>query len=128
VGLVNRGIHEGGIYSTRRFDLSRTVGRPKNLQILWHIQDPNKYGGAILKGKWEPNLTPGFLPGSIRNPLHPSGNSIGYALQFAHIFGAGSVTLIGFTGTRSGGYDWGEVNPSRSGSGARSTPPGRSRR
>jgi hypothetical protein len=113
VGLINRGIKDGGVYSTRRFDLSRTVGRPKNIQVPWHIQDPNKHGGAILHGKWEPNLTPGFLPDSVRKPLHPSGNSLGYALQFANIFGASKVTLLGFSGVISGNYDWGDVNPAK---------------
>lgn len=113
MGLINRGIHEGGVYSTRRFLLSRTVGRPKNVQVPWQIQNPNKHGGARVKGRWEPNLTPGFLPSSIRTNLHPSGNSLGYALQFANIFGASSVTLVGFTGAVSGGYDWGDVNPAK---------------
>jgi hypothetical protein len=114
VGLINAGVFNAGVYSTKRWDMSRLVGRPKDIRVQWKIESPNKLGGRRGSGgQWEPNMLPGFLPKRHSDAFHPSGNSAGYAVQWANIFGAKSVTMLGMTGALVGGYDWGDINPAK---------------
>lgn len=54
---------------------------------------------------------PYYVPKKLSEPLYPVGNSLGYAIQVAHLMGASEILALGFTLVSGTGYEHGELNP-----------------
>jgi len=75
-----------------------TIGKPKGLR-------------HCIDGKQRLGIVPPYMPESLREPLHPGGNSLCYALQIATLMGAGTIYLMGFTLLSGSRYFFGGKNP-----------------
>jgi hypothetical protein len=57
-------------------------------------------------------ISPPFMPKSITDEYHPTGNSIGYTIQTAHLMGSEEIYLLGFTLKAGSAYFFGtNMNP-----------------
>ena len=54
---------------------------------------------------------PPYIPESIRKPFHPSGNSVCYTIQLAHLMGCDPIYLLGFTLQTGSAYFFGRDHP-----------------
>lgn len=62
-------------------------------------------------GMFRPPLVQPFMPKSIRDAYHPSGNSLCYMIQTAHLMGCDPIYCVGFTLQTGTGYFFGRKNP-----------------
>jgi len=111
VCLVSRGIFKAGHYSSHSSRLLRLVGQPRCVSIAEFSIKPVSRSGRRIGNEWHNTVMPPYLPQKATDEFHPSGNSLGYALQWAHLMEADPIYLIGFTLQSGSGYDWGPNNP-----------------
>lgn len=101
--------HEGifgakGYYSRKSPNVARVVGRDFGPRIVrFAIQIPKRGQRDKETGVFRRTMEPPFLVDELK-PFHYSGNSCGYALQWAHLMGASEVYLMGFTMKNYSGY------------------------
>lgn len=62
-------------------------------------------------GVWHRNIHPPYLPDKITDSYHPSGNSLCYAIQTAHLMGCNPIYALAFTLKSGSGYFHGLSNP-----------------
>ncbi len=70
--------------------------------------------GAVKRlknGHMRNAIVPPYLPKRITDPYHPTGNSVGYMMQTAHLMGCDPIYLLGFTLASGSGYFFGRDNP-----------------
>lgn len=88
----------------------RTVGQRK-----WPINEiviqRTRGGVRDQKGRWRPTWIEPYLPEKITDPYHPSGNSLCYMIQTAHLMGCDPIYALGFTLETGGRYFFGDRNP-----------------
>lgn len=112
VVVANKSIFGGGPYSVAGATQLRMVGQRKwpscDITIERH-----KPGGKRdpRTGIFKPPHTAPFLPKRIRDPYHPSGNSLCFMIQTAHLMGCSPIYCLGFTLATGTGYFFGSDNP-----------------
>ncbi len=62
-------------------------------------------------GRKVPEAPPPYIPKSLKEPLHPGGNSLCYGIQIAHLMGADEIVALGFTLRSNTPYEHGKLNP-----------------
>ncbi len=83
-----------------------------NAHQMCEIGITRKRGGTRGRdGLWRPSHMDPYLPESFKDDYHPGGNSLCYMIQTAHLLGAESVVLLGFTLKNGTGYHFGLTNP-----------------
>ena len=103
--LATQGIFGGGsYYSAKSPNVARFVGGEVPLKVFFKIKmsqggyrDPNT--GFFHRPMAEP-----YLCSDPTQPFYFGGNSLCYALQWAHIMGASMALLMGFTLKSGSGY------------------------
>lgn len=110
VTLVSQGVFGGGTYSTRGRAFATLIGRRKPWICDFKIKMP-RGGQRDSKGIFRNAMDAPFLPKTYQQPFHAGGNSVCYAIQHAHLWGADPVYLLGFTLENGTPYEWGKVNP-----------------
>lgn len=110
IALVNRGIFGGGIYSVARKAHYKRVGGPPRTILELGIR-PLKGPKRNRKGQIEYAVEPPFIPRSLREDLHPGGNSLCFAIQVAHLMGADPIYAVGFTLQNGSNYFFSRTNP-----------------
>jgi hypothetical protein len=108
--VVNKGIFGGGVYSTAHGRRLRMVGRGERQMAEITIQ-PLRRGVRTQNGKWKLNSVPPYLPKSVTDQFHPSGNSLCFAIQLAHVMDCNPIYAVGFTLQTGLGYFFGRTNP-----------------
>jgi len=111
--FVNRGIFGGGIYSTRAARFLKELGRSSRTMVEFGIA-PRHGGDSVLVGgrlEFRPSTPDPFLPTSFAEAFHPTGNSLGYMVQVAHLLGADPIYVLGFTLQPRGAYFFGREHP-----------------
>lgn len=98
---------------------ARAIGVPPRQMRLYRIKHPGNCSrvhqlpdGQIVA--W-PEMHEGFVPTSFDEPFHPSGNSLCYMTQVAHILGAERIYALGFTLQNGSPYFCGREHPLRGG-------------
>jgi len=100
----------GGVYSVAGGKLARMVG--KKLWPVAEIEVMRSRGGVRGKdGIFRAGWVDPFMPKKLTEPFHPSGNSVCYMIQLAHLMGANPIHLLGFTLQNGLGYQHGRTNP-----------------
>lgn len=72
--------------------------------------EPRRVEISILHSSASQTVPP-FLPASLREDLYPGGNSLCYAVQLAHLMGAGRIVAVGFTMQSGSRYQHEGGNP-----------------
>lgn len=112
VVVANKAIFGGGPYSVAGSTQLRMVGKKK-----WPVSEISI--GTPTSKSWRDKKTgamrnagePHYLPKSFKEKYHPTGNSVGYMIQTAHLMGADPIYLLGFTLQSKSGYFFGVENP-----------------
>jgi hypothetical protein len=100
----------GGTYSTRGRAFATMIGRRKPWICNFTISMPSG-GRRDSRGLFRNAMEPPYLPESYQKPFHAGGNSVCYAIQHAHLWGADPIFLLGFTLENGTGYEFGRTNP-----------------
>lgn len=110
VVIASRHIFGGGPYSVAGSAQLRIVGNKRwpISQISIARKGPTK---RLKNGHMRNAITPPYLPDRITDPYHPTGNSVGYMIQTAHLMGCDPIYLLGFTLDSGTGYFFGRDNP-----------------
>ncbi len=66
---------------------------------------------ASRGGRTRRAIVPPYMPEHLGKPLHPGGNSACFSIQIAHLMGAESIYLLGFTLQNGSRYFFGQRNP-----------------
>lgn len=111
VVLGNAGIWDGGPYSKKSAHRGiKLVGRNYKFSMaMWRVK-PSRGGARQGRNFVRPMQAP-FLPVNTLDPFHFGGNSVCYAIQWAHLMGADPIYLLGFTLQAGSPYEWGSKNP-----------------
>jgi len=107
---MNESIFGGGVFSMRGGKMLRQVGSRLIEPYLIRIAKPK---GTVLfpDGVRRNGVSEPYMPETLSEPFHPTGNSIGYTMQLAHLMGAGRILLHAFTLRNGSRYDFGDLNP-----------------
>jgi len=108
--VVNKGIFGGGPYSTAHSHKMKMVGQRKIHPLEIKIRP---FAGIQRKGKkYGIRPYPFYVPNSAAEMFHPSGNSLCFATQLAHVMGCSQIYAVGFTLQSGSKYFWGDnINP-----------------
>lgn len=113
VALVNEAIlsSSGSPYGKRSENLAvRMLGKQRSQSICTYRIE--RIRGGQRRGRvWAPNYPPPRLPKTYAEAFHPTGNSMAYCLQHAHLMGAKEIYLMGFTLRPGSAYEFGRFNP-----------------
>jgi hypothetical protein len=109
VVVANTHIFGGGPYSVAGGKMAREVGKPQ--RTLAEIAIARRKGGVKIGKTFRPGMVQPFMPKKITEPYHPSGNSVCYMIQTAHLMGCDPIYLLGFTLQSGTPYHFGKVNP-----------------
>jgi hypothetical protein len=110
VVLVNRPIFGGGPYSTTHSRLLKMVGSGERRII--EIEIARAKGKIRLPSGVIRNCAPEpYMPKRLTELFHPSGNSVCYTIQLAHLMGCNPIYLLGFTLQSGTPYFFGRQNP-----------------
>jgi hypothetical protein len=107
VVVANKGVFGDGVFSMRGGAVSRMVGTKKIDPVLIQVAKPAgtvEYPDKVRRF----GISPPFMPKSITEPYHPSGNSLCYGIQTAHLMGAETIYALGFTLQSGSAYFWGD--------------------
>lgn len=110
VVVIHDKLFGGGPYSTKGSRMMRMVGKGFRPTTEISIERPPR-GHTGKDRVYRPGWTKPFLPKRITDPFHPSGNSLCYMLQLAHLMGCNPIYLLGFTLTSGSPYFFGATNP-----------------
>lgn len=85
----------------------------KGQMRLFEIEIERKKGKSkrMKNGVMKNDVTPGYMPKSLTDKLHPGGNSLCYQIQIAHLMGCDPIYALGFTLQSGTGYFFGLSNP-----------------
>lgn len=98
------------MFSVARGKHLRRVGDGK--RVLTEIGIKQLKGAVRTRsGKISYAIEPPYLPTSLRQDLHPGGNSLCFAIQIAALMGASPIYAVGFTLQNGLGYFHGRTNP-----------------
>jgi hypothetical protein len=90
--------------------MARQVGS-KRIQP-YHITIARPKGTVLGEdGVRRNGVSPPYMPKLITDEYHPTGNSVGYTIQTAHLMGSEEIYLLGFTLKSGGRYFFGDKNP-----------------
>lgn len=108
-------IHGSSPYrSTHDRLVAKALGLPTRTVVPFRIKPPGKCSRVQkIDGRkvfW-PEMADPFLPGSFNDRYHPSGNSLCYMVQTAHLLGADPIYALGFTLQAGSTYFFGRENP-----------------
>jgi len=111
VVVANAGIFGGGVFSMKGEAIARQVGQ-KRIQP-YHIKVARPAGTVTCDdGVRRNGISLPFMPKSLTDEYHPTGNSIGYTIQTAHLMGSTEIYLLGFTLQKGSRYFFGtDINP-----------------
>ncbi len=108
--VVSKHIFGGGVYSTTHSKLLRMVGSGQ--RKLCEIEVMRRGRGVRLpSGAYRASVQEPFMPEKLTDPYHPSGNSLCYMIQTAHLMGFDPIYAMGFTLQSGLGYHFGRTNP-----------------
>ena len=111
VVVANKGIFGQGVFSMRGEAIARQIGKKRINPFHISIAQPK----GVIRGRdgiARNGVSPPFMPESIGSDYHPTGNSIGYTIQTAHLMGSEEIYLLGFTLKSGGRYFFGtDKNP-----------------
>lgn len=107
---MNAGVFGGGIYSRRGARLLRMVGKTEYKPQTVKVAPVSRKHVRGKDGKYRPAHVDPYMPDTFMN-LHPGGNSACYAIQVAHLLGAGRIFMVGFTLSNGSKYHFDGPNP-----------------
>lgn len=110
VVLASQGVFGGGAYRTYARTLVRVLGKRASYHLV-KFPILITRGGRLIDGEWLATAQDPFMPERADQPFHPGGNSLCYALQWAHLMGAERIFLLGFTLASGLPYEVGPLNP-----------------
>lgn len=110
--VANSKIFGGGAYSVAGSNMLRMVGNKRWPIAGISIQPAAKGVKRKKDGHLRREITPAFMPETFRDDYHPTGNSLGYMIQTAHLMGCDPIYCLGFTLANGTGYFHGLENPS----------------
>lgn len=107
--LTSQHIWGGSQYNTGARHL-RVIG--KNLPRIYNFKIRRGSGRMVRRGgRVDREIVASYFPSSYREPFHPGGNSLCFALQHAALMRAERVFLMGFTLDSGQPYHFGRMNP-----------------
>lgn len=115
VVLATTGIFgHGSFYSGKSPNVARQLGQNAPHIVHFRIQTPIGRGYRDqATGFFHRPADPPRLVASPDEPFHFGGNSVCYALQWAHLMGASAVYLMGFTMQSGSGYFFMQGKPTK---------------
>jgi hypothetical protein len=108
--VVSKHIFGGGAYSTTHNKLLKMVGSGQRKLAEIEIKRRGR-GMRMPNGVYRANMEPPYLPEKLTDPYHPSGNSLCYMIQTAHLMGFDPIYAMGYTLQSGTPYAFGRTNP-----------------
>jgi hypothetical protein len=107
---VSKHCFGGGAYSTTHSRMLRMVGRGQR-QLAEISIKPKGRGIRLPNGVMRANAHPPYMPEKLTDQFHPSGNSLCFQIQLAHLMGCDPIYALGFTLQSGLAYHFGRENP-----------------
>ncbi len=107
VVVVNGKIFGGDTFSMKGSAIARLIGskRVNPYEIfIERVKGIEKCSDGVMRN----GVTAPFMPKSFKHEYHPSGNSLCYTIQTAHLMGCDPIYALGFTLKSGSRYFWGE--------------------
>lgn len=108
--VVNKHCFGGGVYSSTHSRLLRMVGSGQR-HLAEILVKARGRGVRLPNGVYRPKIHVPYMPARITDPWHPSGNSLCYMIQLAHLMGCDPIFCLGFTFQNGTPYHFGMTNP-----------------